>query len=265
MAHQSKIKQGVARTAGATLLAFAASLAVAGVNADRSNRSAGKPGFEQNTARQQNPGVFPVFSRPLGHSYSEWAASWWQWALQMPPSGHPLLDLPDSTCQKGQRGKVWFLGGNFIGEGTQIARSCEVPAGKALFFPLISNAYFAFLNDPPDTRTEEYIRSLIECTDPVISVSIDGQALRRPTQYLERSVLFDVQLPAANLFGLGPDVIPELKLSPSADFGYYLFLTPLKVGVHHIAWSAKMNCPSLGGDIFQNVNYSITVRPGRQH
>lgn len=253
----------IGRIAAGALLAAACQVASAGTQPGRSDPAQAPRDAAADGGWLQNPGVLPIFSRPLGNSYSEWAARWWQWALQMTPAGHPLLDLPDSACNKGQTGKVWFLGGNLSGNGVPIARTCELPVGTSLFFPLIANAYFAFLNDPPETRTEAFVRSVVECTDAQISVTIDGRALNRPTQYLERSILFDVQLPADNLTGLGPDLIPELKLSPGVDFGYYLFLAPLKPGAHQIAWSARMNCPSLGGDVFQNIIYSVTVRAGR--
>ena len=38
--------------------------------------------------------------------------------------------------------------------------------GKSLFFPLINNFYGAFLNDPPETRTEEFVRAAGSCTEP---------------------------------------------------------------------------------------------------
>jgi hypothetical protein len=44
---------------------------------------------------------------------------------------------------------VWFLAGAFGAD--PVVRQREVPAGKALFFPLINTAYGAFLNDPPET------------------------------------------------------------------------------------------------------------------
>lgn len=206
----------------------------------------------------QNPGVLPIYSRPQGKSYSQWSATWWQWALQMPATGHPLK--PGGVlCNERQSGKVWFLGGTFTPSPNLVSRSCVVPSGTALFFPLINSAYFALLSDPPETRTEEFLRAAAECSDPNISVTIDGVPLKKPAQYLVRSELFDVQLLADNVFGLDETVIPQFKLSPSADFGYYLFLSPLPVGVHDIAWSATMNCPGLGGEVSQNISYHLTV------
>ena len=125
--------------------------------------SAGRPSSGAAAAAQvqppetQNAGIAPIYSRPHGKTYAQWAALWWQWALQTPRIGHPDPTLGTAgPCSTGQSGKVWFVGVNFSGNGSPVARSCTVPSGTALVVQLISSAYFAFLNDPPETRTEEF-------------------------------------------------------------------------------------------------------------
>jgi hypothetical protein len=207
----------------------------------------------------QNPGIAPIYSQPAGKSYSQWAANWWQWALQTPATGHPVFD---GLCSTGQSGQVWFLGVNFGGDGNPVARICEVPSGKALFVQLISSAWFAFLSDPPETRTEEFIRGAAECSNfKAQSVRVDGVEIRDPGQYLERSIVFDVQLPVDNVFGVTAMDVPQLRLSPGVDMGYYLFVRPLPVGMHEVSWLVSMDCPSLGGTITQNQTLSISVAP----
>ena len=209
--------------------------------------------------KAQNPGIAPIFSHPHGNSYPEWAATWWKWALQTPASVNPILDR--GTCDVGQVGKVWFLGGTFSGAPGATVRSCTISTGTALFFPLINNGYFAFLNDPPAQRTEAFLRAKVSCNDVAITAAIDGVAVNDPTQYFERSPLFEVQLPQDNVFGLDETVIPQLLLSPSVDSGYYLFVNPLAPGYHTIHWTAHMTCPDLG-NIQQDVTYTVTVVPG---
>jgi hypothetical protein len=213
--------------------------------------------------RAADPGVIPIQARPYGKSYSEWAIVWWKWALEIPARRHPLLD--SALCNEWQSGRVWFLGGTLTGDGRPVFRSCTIPPGKALFFPLISSAWFSFLNDPPEFRTEEFVRAFTECTDARLDVTIDGTKLATPTRYLERSYSHDIiQLPVDNVFGLPESVVPELKLTDYGDFGYYLFLPPLPVGTHHIQWTAQMTC-TWGGDtpfnLYQNIGYHITVSP----
>jgi hypothetical protein len=79
-----------------------------------------------------NPGIAPIQSKPHGHSYSEWAATWWQWALGQPTPVNPLLDTSGQFCATGQKGAVWFLAGTF--GSSPVTRACTVPTGQALFF-----------------------------------------------------------------------------------------------------------------------------------
>ena len=207
-------------------------------------------------ASAENLPIAPIESHPHGQTYSEWAAQWWQWALETPASVNPVVDQTGQHCAEGQMGHVWFLAGTF---GTvPVVRTCTIPTGTALFFPLINSLYAAFLNDPPATRTEDYVRSQVACTDVSISAEINGVPVSDPLQYYEQSPLFDVQLPADNVFGFGEDDVPRLLLSPSVDAGYYLFLHPLPPGTYTIHWVASQSCPS--GPLAQQVTYHLTVR-----
>ena len=203
--------------------------------------------------------VAPIGSNPGGQSYGRWAVEWWQWALGVPAAANPVVDTTGAYCAQRQVDKVWFLAGSF-GPGS-VQRKCEVPAGKSLFFPLINISYGAFLNDLPDTRTDQYIRAAGSCTEPAqISVSINGTKVGNPTQYFtgrsgSPSPFFNVQLPPGNLFGLDEAVANELVLSPSAEQGYYLFVNPLPPGKHQIKWIASGCTPGNS----QDITYHLTV------
>ena len=210
-------------------------------------------------AGSNNPRIAPIQSHPHGNTYGEWAAEWWQWALETPASVNPVLDMTGEFCAEGQRGHVWFLAGTF-GYG-EVERECTVPSGTSLFFPLINSFYGAFLNDSPETRTEEYIRQEVHCETPTELVAeIDGVEVKNPFQYVEQSPLFDVQLPEDNIFGVDESLVPQLLLSPSVDEGFYLFLPPLPPGEHVIHWSASWSCPY--GDFTEDATYNLTVSPG---
>lgn len=217
-----------------------------------------QPVFAESSSQKDVSGIAPIQSHPHGKTYSEWAATWWQWALQTPASVNPLLDKGE--CSVGQSGKVWFIGGTFTGSGDLIERNCTIPPGTALFFPLINAGYFAFLNDPPAQRTESYLRAQVACDAPtLLEANIDGAPVSNPAQYFEKSPLFDVQLPKDNVLGLKESDAPQLLLSPSVDQGYYLFLNPLPPGNHTIQWKAKITCP-VATTYEQNNTYTITVR-----
>ena len=113
--------------------------------------------------------IVPIKSHPFGNTYGEWAAKWWQWALGTPARINPLFDATGEFCDAGQKGPVWFLAstlGYSGGEYGPVERDCTVPFGKSLFFPIINAGYFAFLNDDPEYRTEEFVRSMVDCTTP---------------------------------------------------------------------------------------------------
>src|SRR2546426_5108244 len=96
----------------------------------------------QAAGRNLNPRVLPINSTPYGKTYGQWSAEHWKWTFSLPVDHHPLTDTAD--CSAGQSGPVWFLGGTFVSTtegGVTIGRAtrdCSVPAGKALFFPIIN-------------------------------------------------------------------------------------------------------------------------------
>lgn len=212
------------------------------------------------TEAQADPGsrIAPIQSKPHGKSYGEWAARWWQWALEIPASVNPVVDTTGEYATVGQTGRVWFLAGAFTSE--PVERSVVVPTGTALFFPVINSAWFAFLSDPEEQRTEEFIRAQAAFPEtPLLYVEIDGKPIVNPEQYLEQSPLFEVQLPEDNVFGVDESEVPELLLSPSVDEGYYLFLHPLPPGKHTLRWFASSE--SFG--FSQDITYQVTVKPGK--
>jgi hypothetical protein len=70
----------------------------------------------------------------------ELTAQWWQWALSIPTVVNPLEDTTGANCMVGQSDPVWFLAGFF--NGSAATRSCSVPEGAALFFPVINAINF---------------------------------------------------------------------------------------------------------------------------
>jgi hypothetical protein len=205
-------------------------------------------------------GIAPPQSHPHGKSYSEWAAAWWQWILGIPVSINPGLDLTGEHCAVNQLEHVWFLAGSF--SPGVVVRECTIPSGTALLFPLFTSGWFAFLNDPPEQTTEEFIRGQVTCVEgaDIPLVEIDGLPVEDPTRYLEKSVVFRAVLPEDNLFGATEAQIPELTLFPSVDEGFYLFLNPLPPGPHTIRWQSRAE--ACGFAEIGDITYHLTVVPG---
>lgn len=195
-------------------------------------------------------GVYPLGARPYGRSWGEWSAAWWQWALGLPTSSHPLLDT--ASCAAGQSGPVWFLGGAFTGTAT--TRSCTVPAGTALFFPLL-NSECSTVEPPPFYGADE--AELRACAAGWVDIGsdvfcvVDGAAIENAVDYRVVSPLFAFDAPDDNIFG-----IPGPISGSSVSDGYWVFLTPLSAGHHVIHFGGMF--PGFPLDI----TYELTVLPG---
>lgn len=199
----------------------------------------------------RRPPALPPDAHPYGQSYSEWAADWWQWVLTQPVATNPVLDETGARCANGQSGPVWFLAGAFA-SGT-VSRSCTVPTGTALLFPVVNYFYCALETDPPEQRTVEFARaqtSFVRDSASGLSATIDGVAVPDVTRYFEDSVVFTAVLPADNLFGLPAGTL----LAPCVDAGFYVMVPPLSKGEHTIQFSG-----TLASLISLDVTYQLTV------
>jgi hypothetical protein len=168
-----------------------------------------------------------------------------------PADVNPVTDTTGAHCGVNQPVPgVFFLAGSFSSQ--TLTRTCTVPVGTALLIPMVNDAYFAQQSDPPDQRTEAFVRSQVHCVEqsPNLLLSVDGSPLANPTSYLEHSDLFSVNLPANNVFGVPPQL-----LSPSADEGYYGFVEPLAPGNHTIHITSSSGC-----GVTEDVTYNLTVQ-----
>ena len=194
----------------------------------------------------------PPPATPHLKSYPNWGALWSIWAYGTPAANNPVLDTTGANCAVGQPVPgTFFLAGTF--DGSTVMRTCTTPVGDAFLIPILNAAAFAQQTDPPDQRTEAFVRSEIACIDtpPTLSITVDGVALANPQSLLEHSVVFSVNLPAGNIFG-----VPAQLLSPSVDAGYYAFLEPLSAGSHNIHITASS--PACGAT--QDATYNLIVQ-----
>ena len=201
-------------------------------------------------AAAADPRVLPPDARAHGKSLAEWAAEWWQWALGQPVATNPLVDQTGAQCANDQSGKVWFLAGT---TGGSVDRTCAVPTGTALFFPIVNVVTCAFPTDPPEQQTEAFLRGQV---NPLaqgatnLSLTIDGVAVEDVERFYTESALFGMVLGPDNLFGLPAGQV----IDPCADAGYYVMLPPLPPGEHTIEFGG-----SLPGFPAINVTYTLTV------
>jgi hypothetical protein len=204
-----------------------------------------------------NPGIIPIAGPGPHANYGSLAAAWWRWAAQTPAPDSAVLDTTGANCAKNQIGPTWFLAGT--NDGSSVTRTCTVPSGKSLFFPLENDFYGAFITDPARTKSESFLRSQVVCVEQaIVTATIDGVPVNDPAQYLEKSTLFSLQLPEDNIFGVTADLVPKLILTPVVDEGYYLYLSPLTPGTHTIQFTADPNGSTCA--LPQDVTYTLTVQ-----
>jgi hypothetical protein len=218
---------------------------------------------------------YPPTSNVFGHKLTEWSAMWWQYVLSFPTAENPLVDLTGAECTIGQRGPVWFLMGSL---GGPVTRTCSIPEGKALFFPVLNYVDF---NVTSQTAAE--LRAEIGvCFDaaPITGAPITGSGGVTPQMILNppysvsvevdgtpvvgwdkkgriKSTVFEVTLPVNNLFGLTPGTY-----SPAIADGFYIMLKPLPVGphkIHIIGQDTRMDIPAC--PVTVDVTYDLNIVP----
>lgn len=161
----------------------------------------------------------------------EYANIWWQWTVTMPEELSPVRDTTGQHCAVGQTGNVWFLAGGF---GTsKIKRTCEIPAGKYIFFPVINMVYYASKDFPLTCKEVKKYAALNNDELLSIAVELDGISASNPAH---------TRLASADCFDLMARVPREYnppKVFPSASDGYWVMLKPLTKGKHSLKFNAQ--------------------------
>ncbi len=217
--------------------------------------------------------IFPAEATPYGKSYEEWAAAWWQWLLPIPKDESPQ---EGADCDVNQSGQVFFLAGNFGGTST---RSCAIPAGKAILFPVLN----ATQANCPELAGGGYTceASMDEATlragvswaidlDHTLTLEIDGDSVEGLADYRIQSDMFNTGAPAEaedRLWSICSGPIRENSCGVPVGTprgvvtdGYWVMLRPLPPGEHHVHLAAEVLLS--GQTLFAlDITYAITVAP----
>jgi hypothetical protein len=230
--------------------------------------------------------VIPPQARVQGHTYGEWSRRQWAWELTaVNDVTHPVVDPNPGTaahpepvdCTLGQVGNVWFLAGTTYAQPfTTAYRSCTIPTGKFLFFPIV-DTWSDNLNCPglpPFDQTADEIKAVLQQqTDTIVPgsllVTVDGKSVAglddASTSFRVQANGFTYTMPADNALGAVAcgESFPAGTMPPSpgafAD-GVYVMLPPLPVGTHHISFAGAESGGPFGA-FSENVSYALTVSP----
>jgi hypothetical protein len=230
--------------------------------------------------------VIPPGARVGGLTYGQWSAAQWRWEIGAPNDPtHQVVDQNPGTpaspapvnCALGQSGNVWFLAGTSYAQPfTTTYRSCNVRAGKFLFFPLVDDWLdnLGCPGTPNSTLTADQLRTAVSQTVDTVDTtslhaSVDGQPVRSLTQdpaaFRAQANGFIYTLPANNALGafacgtLFPAGTTPPPPGAFAD-GYYVMLPPLCVGTHQLSFGGTSNFE--GSTFTEDIHYTITVTPG---
>ena len=224
-----------------------------------------------------SPKGFAANPKVYGKTYGEWGAEWWKWALSFPDGMNPVQDETGEFCALGQSGHVWFLAGSFGLTGVE--RHCTIPAGKAIFYPLINTTW---VEEPGDEIfTDEEVRWIVaSLTSPgdnacKMTSTLDtfnmpnlGELPAPITARLRpivraQSQKYTTELPENNILGFPPGEVERLIAE-----GYWVMLPPLTPG-EHVLNLYGAGCEEVEDGILQKVfetevTYHLTVTPGEK-
>lgn len=205
----------------------------------------------------------------LGKSYSELAAEWTNWLVAEPIATNAAFDPDGRFCDRNQDGKVWFLASTFGGVAD---RTCEVPAGKAIFLSL-GGVFVSFSPEFPAagdpclqmSTNLEKVRCDVNNDVPVapdisLEVVLDGEPVNDLFAFRAQSLPGGFTLRVPN-----PSFLTDLGLaagdrSPAVADGYFLFLKPLHPGEHTLSFRMTNPDQSVRG-----VNYTLIIGGGDDH
>jgi hypothetical protein len=192
----------------------------------------------------------------LGKTYGEWQAEWWQWVSSIPAGENPILQSGAVNCRLGQRGAVWFLAGTFGGD--PVVRSCTIPAGKAIFFPLVNTIILDL--PPPDAPFT--VAEKRQAADAALSLACNLSAELDGTPTVYSVVTGRTQSPPFfalagldDIFGRDPGTLDPAAVSD----GYWIMLSPLPPGEHTLRFTGALCDPSGTPFFSTDATYTLTI------
>ncbi len=191
-------------------------------------------------------------------AYAELAKGWLQWVMALPWSTGPLTDTTGERCGMGQQGPVFFLVGT---NGGPAVRECDVPADKALYFPLINGWVIPddqYVDEPDELDSylswaPGYFDSGREHTCE-LHLRIDGEDILPDTAAIDAELYvrvlepFEVELNADN-WATQWGKLPGVRHYALTD-GHFALLQPLEPGDHVLEFGGSV-CDDQGVTTFQ--------------
>jgi hypothetical protein len=215
-------------------------------------------------AAQRATHIANLQARVFGRTYGEWAAQWVAWSEAGPFGANAITDMTGDFCAANQPpALVWFLAGTF---GGAVERSCNIPAGRALFYPIVESPWIDCPNTPDVTLSDEEVRDIIgsSISGPIeIASTLNGIPIANLQVMVVRTqtAKFTSVLPDNNVLdGLGfcPTALGGGRTGRRIADGYWVMLPPLPPGQHTLTFRGAVGSPP---GFETSVTYNLTVAP----
>ena len=194
--------------------------------------------------------VLPTGQTLAGADYDEWLNRWTIWSLATPSPRNPLLKAKNCKAAPQPSKKVWLL--STLGGG-KITITCTIPAGRALYVPLVVNTMVETEKLDTFAKLRSQARSVFVDTKALL-VTIDGVPVASPRAYRANTRDLTLDVPQDNILGL-----PGGGKVKAVAAGYSLLATGLAPGKHTIVVSATIK--PKGKPAFKpGQTYQITIR-----
>ena len=204
-----------------------------------------------------------------GKTYGEWAAEWEKWKEAGTLDRNAIEDTTGKNCGLNQpKEGIWFLAGTF---GGIVNRSCTIPNGRALFYPLVEFGWIDCPGTPDEQLTDAQVRGILAGGIDLacqITSTLDGVAIASLQVLTARtqSPKFTGTLPANSVMSdkAGcPTPLPPGKTGRQSTDGYWVVLPPLSPGKRTVTLHGALcdfSNPTSGKVIFETgVTYNLTV------
>ena len=202
--------------------------------------------------------IFPPGGKPYGLTYADHIKNFWKWALKIPANENPVNDPTGVKCATGQENtnsSVFYLAPNSGGTSQRI---CKVPAGKALFIPVmpvessdkeLPKASVADLSNSAKNDQDNVNSLYLKIGDKVYN-------FQDLDKYRTHTDAFDVVFPDNGIFG-----VLKGGVSKAVADGRYIITEPLAKGTYPIHFKSSLIDPSNPDTNFaQDITYKIIAQ-----
>jgi hypothetical protein len=203
-------------------------------------------------------------SKVFGRTYGEWATQWVAWSEAGPVGANAITDPTGDSCAANQPpGPVWFLAGTY---GGAVERSCNVPAGRALFYPIVETPWIDCPGTSDEALSDQEVRDILNSlfAGPLeISSTLNGTQITTLQAMIVRAQTpaFTSVLPDSNVLdaaGTCPTALGGGTTGRRIGDGYWVMLPPLPPGRHTLTFRGALGSPPF---FETSVKYNLTVAP----